>query len=256
MATMNNSNRTWAEWRYFFKNRTDREFPRLETNPRYEQLPASLAKSLAIFQLGESGGGTVIKQARQSKLDGVDNQYGDAVQLFVAEEHRHANLLAMCVRMLNGSLIRSNWTAKLFVFARRLMGLRLKVLVLLAAEVVGICYYHLIATRLPDSKLKSLLSQIVDDERAHLEFHCAFLRDQVTTPLRRKIFIAAWRTVMIAAAIAVLVDHRQAMRDLDIDVGAVWNRWMTYSRLAERIIVQSTGLESIRVPEMRRTADA
>jgi hypothetical protein len=248
MATMNNANRTWAEWRYFFKNRTDREFPRLETNPRYEQLPASLAKSLAIFQLGESGGGTVIRQARQSKLDGVDNHYGDAVQLFVAEEHRHANLLAMCVRMLNGSLIRSNWTAKLFVFARRLMGLRLKVLVLLAAEVVGICYYHLIATRLPDSKLKSLLSQIVDDERAHLEFHCAFLRDQVTTPLRRKIFIAAWRTVMIAAAIAVLVDHRQAMRDLDIDVGAVWNRWMTYSRLAVRIFVQSPVLESFGVP--------
>jgi hypothetical protein len=255
MATMNDKNRTWAQWRYFFKNRTEREFPRLETDPRYEQLPASLAKSLAVFQLGESGGGMVIKQARQSRLYGVDNHYGDAVQLFVAEEHRHANLLAMCVRMLNGSLIRSNWTAKLFVFARRLMGLRLKVLVLLAAEVVGICYYHLIATRLPDSKLKSLLSQIVDDERAHLEFHCAFLRGQVTTPLRRKIFIAAWRTVMIAAAIAVLIDHRSAIRDLNIDIGTVWGRWMTYSRLAERLVTESATPAAYRIPQMRRIAD-
>lgn len=253
---MKNTTRTWVQWRYFFKNRTERKFPRLETDPRYEQFPASLAKSLAIFQFGESGGGTVIKQARQSRLDGVDNHYGDAVQLFVAEEHRHANLLAMCVRMLNGSLIRSNWTAKLFVFARRLMGLRLKVLVLLAAEVVGICYYHLIATRLPDSTLQSLLSQIVDDERAHLEFHCDFLRTQMTTPFRRKIFIVAWRTTMLAAAIAVLIDHRSAMRDLGIDVETVWARWMTYSRLAERLVTESTASEGYRVPQIRGIADA
>ena len=73
---------------------------------------------------------------------------------FVEEEHRHANILAMCVRLLGGTLVKKNWTAGLFVFARRLIGLRLKVLVLLAAEVVGLCYYHLLAVQLPASRLR------------------------------------------------------------------------------------------------------
>ena len=243
---MEKANRNWAEWRRFFSERRDRTFPRLEVDANYEYLPESLAKSLAIFQFGESGGGTVIEQARRSSLATVDPHYGEAMQLFVAEEHRHANLLAMCVRMLKGTLIRSNWTAKLFVFARRLMGLRLKVLVLLSAEVVGICYYHLIATRLPDSKLKGLLSQIVDDERAHLQFHCAFLRKQVTSPFRRRLFTIVWRATMIAAAIAVLIDHRAAIRDLDIGVRSVWNRWMAYSRLAERLVIHEKTPEAFR----------
>ena len=66
----------------------------------------------------------------------------------------------------------SNWTARLFVIARRLIGLRLKIVVLLAAEVVGLCYYHLLAVQLPQSRLRSQLLEIVEDERSHLYFHC------------------------------------------------------------------------------------
>ena len=124
---------TWERWEKFFLGRSDRELPALLQDREYEDLPASLAKSLAIFQLGESGGGTIIRQALQNRLNGVDEYYAAAMALFVEEEHRHANILAMCVRLLGGTLIRTNWTAQLFVFARRLIGLRLKVIVLLAA---------------------------------------------------------------------------------------------------------------------------
>ena len=163
----------WRKWHEFFASRSNRQLPVLKSHETYSNVPNSVARSLAIFQMGESGGGTVVEQARRSTIPNIDGHYADAMQLFVAEEHRHAEILAICVRNLGGSLIRSNWTAKLFVFARRLIGLRLKVLVLLAAEVVGICYYHLIATRLPESRLRSMLAQIVDDERAHLHFHCS-----------------------------------------------------------------------------------
>ena len=100
-------------------------------------MPGSLARSLAVFELGESGGGTIVEQARRSGIEAIDDDYADALALFVDEEHRHADILAICVRMLGGTLIRKNWTATLFVFARRLIGLRLKILVLLAAEWVG-----------------------------------------------------------------------------------------------------------------------
>ena len=230
----------WKRWQRFFASRHDRQLPELDTSEDYSDLPESLAKSLAIFQLGESGGGTIVMQARQSQLEGTDGHYADALQLFVAEEHRHAEVLAICIRNLGGTLIRKNWTASLFVIARRLIGLRLKVMVLLAAEVIGICYYHLLATKLPPSRLRSLLAQIVNDERAHLRFHADFLRTQTNTAWRRLVFVGAWRVTMFAAAIVVLLDHRETLRDLDLDTSTVLRRWITYGRLAERLVTRTT----------------
>jgi len=238
----------WARWQQFFASRSERQLPELETSDDYSEFPASLAKSLAIFQLGESGGGRITEQARQSPIRDIDDHYADAMQLFVKEEHRHAEILAICIRNLGGNLIRQNWTARLFVFSRRLIGLRLKVLVLLAAEVVGICYYHLLATRLPPTRLKSLLAQLVNDERAHLHFHTDFLRSQTKSTWRRTVFICAWRATMAAAAIVVLIDHRQALRDLDLKTSTVLRRWISYSRLAERLVVDAR-ITSDRVSE-------
>lgn len=227
----------WQKWRRFFSSRSDRQLPELTTTDVYIDIPESVARSLAIFQLGESGGGTVIEQARNSPLRDIDQDYAKAVELFVAEEHRHAEILAICIRNLGGVLIRKNWTANLFVIARRLMGLRLKILVLLAAEVVGICYYHLISTRLPRSRLQSLLAQIVNDERAHLHFHCDFLRTQVQGKSSRCIFVATWRITMFFAAVAVLIDHRRTLEDLRVPISTVWRRWSVYTRHAERLVL-------------------
>jgi hypothetical protein len=227
----------WKTWAKFFVKRNNRALPALEQDQDYSALPDSLAQSLAIFQLGESGGGTIIKQALHNKLDGVDEYYAAAMALFVEEEHRHANILAMCVRLLDGRLIRTNWTARLFVFARRLIGLRLKVVVLLAAEVVGICYYHLLAIHLPPSRLRSQLLEIVEDERSHLYFHCDFLRSQTKKRWQKRAFVIVWRAVMVCAAIVVAIDHRRAIRDLDIGLKTVLVRWKSYSALAETLVV-------------------
>jgi hypothetical protein len=236
---MTDSHGHWRGWRDFFAARSTRPAPQiLADDPQLATVPKSVARSLAVFQLGESGGGRVIEQARASRIREIDDDYADAMELFVAEEHRHAELLACCVRALKGRLIRKNWTAKLFVFGRRLFGLRLKVMVLLAAEVVGICYYHLLSSRLPVGDLKSLLTEIVWDEKSHLQFHCCFLRTQVQSELDRVVFVSAWRLLMFAAAIVVLMDHRHALRDLGIAPGTAWHRWMVYSRTAENLISQ------------------
>lgn len=229
----------WGHWRAFFDARRKRAGVRLlAEEAQLAGVPASVARSLAIFQLGESGGGTVVEQARRSRLPFVDEHYAEAVALFVDEEHRHAELLACCVRALRGRLVERNWTARLFIFGRRLIGLRLKIMVLLAAEVVGICYYQLLAGGLPDSELKSVLREIAADEKAHLRFHCDFLQTQMRTGTHRRGFVLAWRVLMLAAALVVLFDHRAALRDLGIPKTRVWKRWMLYSRTAEARIVK------------------
>ena len=232
----------WTHWRRFFAARRHRPGVRLLVDePQLAGIPASLARSLAIFQLGESGGGNVVEQARRSRLPSVDADYAEAVALFVAEEHRHSELLACCVRVLRGRLLDKNWTARLFVVGRRLMGLRLKVMVLLAAEVVGICYYQLLAGGLPGSELRSVLREIAADEKAHLRFHCDFLHAQMRSRLHRGLFVVAWRALMLAASLVVLIDHRAALRDLDIPPRRVWKRWSLYSRTAETRIVAAAG---------------
>ena len=238
----------WARWRAFFAARRHRPGARLlADDPQLAGVPASVARSLAIFQLGESGGGTVIEQARRSRLATLDADYAEAIALFVAEEHRHAELLACCVRALRGRLIENNWTARLFVFGRRLIGLRLKIMVLLAAEVVGICYYRLLASALPDGELKAVLWEIAADEKAHLRFHCDFLRTQMRTNLHRRCFIVAWRLLMLAAAVVVAVDHRAALRDLGLPISRMWRRWSACSRAAEARI---TGADERRAPAL------
>jgi hypothetical protein len=236
------AHRSWTRSKAFFEARRQRPGARLLADePQLARVPASVARSLAIFQLGESGGGTVIDQARRSSLPSLDDDYVEAVALFVEEEHRHAELLACCVRALRGHLVANNWTARLFVFGRRLIGLRLKIMVLLAAEVVGICYYQLLAGGLPESELKSVLREIVTDEKAHLKFHCDFLRTQMTTEAHRRIFVITWRILMLVAALVVVVDHRAAIRDLDIPLMRVWKRWSLYSRRAEARVVGREG---------------
>ncbi len=236
MAEKTNQKPNWAHWRQRFAARADRKLPTLDTSVDYSDLPPSLARSLAVFQLGESGGGTVIEQARDSELASADEDYAEAIRLFVAEEHRHANVLAMCVRLLGGELIRRNWTQRLFLFGRRLIGLRLKVLVLLAAEVVGICYYSSIASRLSPGPVRRWLYELVEDERSHLEFHCLFLQSQVSSAWRRWLFVAVWRSVMFAAAIVVMIDHRRTVRELDLGFRRTWQRWMAFSQMAERLV--------------------
>lgn len=241
----------WGQWQEMFRQRSDRPLPQPAADGPYASSPVSLARSLAIFQLGESGGGTIVEQARRSRIPAIDARYADAMALFVEEEHRHADILAVCVRLLGGSLIHKNWTATLFVASRRLIGLRLKVLVLLAAEVVGICYYHLLASRLPPGRMQDMLQELVADEQSHLQFHCCFLRSQTRRAWRRALFVVVWRATMLAAAISVLIDHRPALRDMGIEIGAVWRRWMAYSRLAERCVTSSSGGTATAKPRLR-----
>lgn len=240
----------WREWKAFFSKRTGRAVPSAEELQSHLSLPGSLARSLAIFQLGESGGGTIIEQARGSSIREIDDAYADAMALFVAEENRHADILAICVTALDGDLIKDNWTADLFVSARRLIGLRLKVIVLLAAEVVGICYYHLLSQQMPACTLKTWLTELVRDETSHLYFHCQFLRTQTRSTWRQILFKLVWRATMFAAAIAVMIDHRKAIRDMSLDFRTVWRRWMAYSRLAEQLVIDS-GIDEIEFETVR-----
>lgn len=202
----------WSAWKNYFEANARRPLPAIDGSEVPAAWAGPLARSLAIFQLGEGGEGRVAREIERVSLAGIDDDYRAALKLFVREEGRHAKILAAMVRALGGDLKRAAWTERLFVRGRRLLGLRLKLLVLLAAEVVGLGFYGLLAERLGGCPIGQALREIAEDERRHLEFHCAFFRGQARTGVERAVFVAAWGIVAGAACAVVLVDHRATLR--------------------------------------------
>ncbi|PJZ64989.1 hypothetical protein CH371_15935 [Leptospira wolffii] len=208
----------WKKWAEHFRKNAERPLPEIQEQvigfiPQ-KRLP--VARSLAIFRLGESGEGRIAKDIDRVRIYGVDEDYREALKLFVKEEGRHARILGECVRALRGEYIDSNWTEKLFHFGRRLLGIRMKLLVLLVAEVVGICFYKKIAEKIPYGSVKWALQHIAEDEEKHLAFHSRFFRIRLRNPLSRLVFRICWRVLSLAACVSVLLDHRKTFRALGI----------------------------------------
>jgi hypothetical protein len=207
----------WRCWKEHFEVNRARPLPTLEL-PR--TLSASqqeaLAWSLVRFQLGEAGEGRIAREIYDIDLPGIDDSYRQALGLFVKEEGRHARILAGMVRMLGSSLLRHTWSERLFVVGRRLCGIRLKLLVLLAAEVVSIGFYSLLAAALPVGALRVALQEITEDERSHLRFHRDFFQTVAPDGWRRALFLGGWALVGVLASGVALWDHRRTLRALAI----------------------------------------
>jgi hypothetical protein len=206
----------WSSWRRHFECNAARPVPTVEAAGVPAAWVRPLARSLAIFQAGEGGEGRIAREIEKVGLREIDDDYRAALKLFVREEGRHAKILAAAVRALGGQLRGKQWSERLFVGGRRLLGVRLKLLVLLAAEVVGIGLYGALASRLGTCSIGQALRELCADEAAHLEFHCDFFRTQTRSWWARGAFSLAWWAVAGAACVTVLVDHRGTLRALGV----------------------------------------
>ena len=189
------STSTWEEWRAHFEAQAARPCPgfpqSLDISPA---LRPPLVSSLISFQAGETGEGRIARQIWATELPGIDDDYRAALGLFVAEEGRHARILGSALRALGSAPASGTATQGVFTWARRLAGVRLKLTALLAAEVVGIEAYALLAELLPGGPLRLALLELADDERHHLRFHVDFFRTQMGSLASGKIPVAAWRS--------------------------------------------------------------
>jgi hypothetical protein len=176
--------------RHFERNRRNRPEPDWQRpTPFPPPVAAGLARSLAHFQLGESGdGGTLLVEARRTWAD--DPDYIAALALFVAEEQEHARLLAEQVVRLGGTLVTRHWTHGWFRRVRRALGVRFEIQTLLVAEIIGTAYYRL---------LRSTGDTVAADVRAHAA------RRSTAPPLPRRPH--RHRAARLATAAAGAVDR-------------------------------------------------
>lgn len=176
----------------------------------------SLAGSLAIFQLGESGGGTRLRRYAEalSSTDPRFTGYNRAVELFIREENGHAELLKRMVARLGGTLLEKQWSNSIFRFVRSALGLEFNVQVLLSAELIARGYYGLLARHAPDAVIRDACLRITRDEVGHIAFHVDFFRDRLAAwpAWRAALWRAQFRVLFQAAGFVVWWDHGLALR--------------------------------------------
>ena len=203
---------------HFERNRSHRREPDWHRpTPFPPPVAARLARSLAHFQLGESGdGATLLPEARRTWAD--DPDYIAALALFVAEEQEHARLLKQQVLRLGGTLVTKHWTHDWFRRVRRALGVRFEIQTLLVAEIIGTAYYRLLRST-GDVVLRQMCELMLRDEAPHLRFHAdRIVVEQLGwSPFGRALWTAQFRILLRVAATAAWLDHRPALRAVGID---------------------------------------
>jgi hypothetical protein len=203
---------------HFERNRNDRPEPDWRRPTPFPKLVAArLARSLAHFQLGESGEGTtLLAEARRTWAD--DPDYIAALARFVAEEQEHARLLEQQVLRYGGTPVAKHWTQDCFRRVRRALGVRFEIQTLLVAEIIGTAYYRLLRST-GDVVLRQMCELMLRDEAPHLRFHAdrIVIEQLGWSALRRALWTAQFRCLLRAATTAAWVDHRPALRAVGIN---------------------------------------
>lgn len=201
----------YANWLEYFEGRHGHELaaPLAE---RFVERPGreAIARSVARFELGESGDG---ERIRRLAAETGDPQYARAIQLFVEEEKQHARWLGILRERFGGARLRSHWSDSAFVVLRHAGGLRREICVLLTAEVIALSYYRVLALAYDDPILGATCERILRDERGHVAFHRATLgREFARMPApARTTAVLAWRAFVAATTAVVAWDHRDVL---------------------------------------------
>ena len=214
------------QWSHYFEaNR--RRFQEPDFLPAATLLPkeicAPLVKSLAIFQLGESGGGTrLMRYVRQVVQAEELAGYEEAVRYFIAEEQYHAHLLAGLVTHLGGVCLQKQWSNSIFRWLRNHFGVEFNIQILLTAELIAEVYFALLYRKIEDPMVRLICHKILGDEMRHIAFHTEFLRERFATmpAWKRSLWRTQFRVIHHATSCIVALDHRECLRAAGTTMGS------------------------------------
>jgi hypothetical protein len=175
----------------------------------------AVARSIQIFQLGETGQGRHITRAAQeyAKRTG-DIHYPAALALFIEEEHRHAALLGRVLDAAAVPRIHRQWSAGIFRKLRHVAGLELAICVLLTAELVAMIYYSALRRATRSVVLRRVCKQILRDEVMHLKFQSerlAILRARRSRWARQMVVGAQWMLFVVTCGVFYCA-HRRVLK--------------------------------------------
>ena len=203
---------------------------------------AIVARSLAVFQVGESGTGQHLFDAAEAC--GAPDDYVHDLRAFIAEENEHARLLALVLERLDWPLRDGHWTDRAFVALRRLRSLRTEVLTLLVAELVAHRYYAALRDGVADPGLADVFGRIQADETRHLDFHAATLPPFLRRfpPPVRVVVRTLWNLLLTGTSVTIALDHGRALGLMGVTRREfVADIWRSRAALDARLFGPPTG---------------
>lgn len=180
-----------------------------------ENIREPLARSIAIFQLGESGGGTRLRRyARKIAPLEQFRGYMRAMDLFVAEEQGHAALLARLLGHLGGTRLQKQWSNSVFRTLRVLVNIEFNIQVLLTAELIAEVYFGHLYLRVNDPAVRLIARKLLSDEMKHLVFQREFLADRLGTlsPMMQRLWRWQFQIIHRVTTWVVSWDHAECFR--------------------------------------------
>lgn len=184
-----------------------------------ERVRQPLARSIAIFQLGESGGGTRLRRyARKIAPLEQYRGYMRAMDLFVAEEQGHAALLAQLLGHIGGARLQKQWTNSVFRTLRVLVNIEFNIQVLLTAELIAEVYFGNLYLRVDDPAVRLVSRKLLSDEMKHLVFQREFLAERLATlsPAMQRLWRWQFRVVHLVTTWVVAWDHADCFRAIGL----------------------------------------
>jgi hypothetical protein len=197
----------------------------------------AIAASIAEFQLGESSEGKHFTGfARAYAARSGDGGYVAALSAFIAEEHRHARDLGRFMDMAGIPRAGRSWPDSVFRWMRKRAGLELSITVLVTAEIIARVYYAALQQATQSVVLRTLCTQILQDEIKHVQFQCERIailrRGRVNWIITLQQF--AHRFLMAGTCLVVWHKHGRAMRAGGYGFGRFWMQTWQYMRDALR----------------------
>jgi len=209
----------------------------------------AVLRSIQIFQLGESGGGSrLLKAAEKECARRGDWPYLKALRLFVEEEQRHAHWLELFLKREGAALIGRQWTNGVFRRVRSLIGLELMLAILLAAELIARVYYAALSRATEDPVLRAICGRILRDERWHVRFQCDRLARMGAgrRALLRVIGGCAERVGFRAVCVAVWLNHASVFRAAGMGFRGFWRKTGRKLQVAQRLIRSASWRDHVR----------
>lgn len=219
VAVDNDDLRIWLN-HFEYHAQHARSVPSCLTDQLSDEEHASVADSIATFQLGEQSAGATLfaaaaRFARSRDLPSLPRIF----ELFIQEEQRHAALLGAFMDDHGIARKSRDWTDRVFRGVRRLAGLELYLYVLISAELIGKVYYRALEAATRCQRLKVLCRILVCEELAHVGFESELL---LALRARRRAALGALmrlahRAFFLATASVVWLTHRAVLRSAGYD---------------------------------------
>ena len=133
---------------------------------------SSILKSLQAWQLGETSEGiNLINAAIKHATQLNDENYTDAIRLFIKEEQKHGNNLGRYIDLIGEKRVKKNWGDSLF---RKIRGLNTHMefwtIAVITVESSAQLFYHCLSEASGCKLLKQICRDILIDEAAHITF--------------------------------------------------------------------------------------